>query len=335
MKKNDLKNYGLIGDIGGTNARFALVNLNDNDDIKLLEQKTLACVDYANINDAVSSFLSNANVDVKRIETASIAVAGTVESDWFEMTNNHWQFSIDAVTKKLGFKKISLLNDFAAIAWSLPLLRENEWIALGHGEVDAHAPVAVIGPGTGLGVGGFVPTSDGLYVLQTEGGHGDFAPTNDREIQILQYLMEKFSRVSNERLLSGPGLENIYAALKHANKISLPERTAAEITHAALEEKDIFCIKILNQFCAILGSVAGDLALMLGAKGGVYIAGGIVPRFVEFLQQSPFRQRFEAKGRFDIYNKKIATRVVMLEQPGLLGAAVHQCAINKVNKLKY
>lgn len=316
--------YGLVGDIGGTNARFALIDLENGGPPELLDEHKLLCAQYPSIDSAIEAYITGTNrAELSDIEAASIAVAGTVGGDNFSMTNNHWQFSISAVLQRLGVQRLDLLNDFAAIAWSIPLLTEQQLITVGGGCLMQGHPVAVIGPGTGLGVGGYVQTAAGISVLETEGGHASFAPGSEREIQVLSYLLNEFSRVSNERLLSGPGLENIYAAIAGIDRLSLPPRSAADITAAALEQQDTFCIEALNHFCAILGSVAGDLALTLGAKGGVYIAGGIVPRLIDFFQQSPFRRRFEAKGRFQSYNANIATRVIIAEHPGLLGAAAH------------
>lgn len=317
--------YALVGDIGGTNARFALVSLDLNQSIELIDLQTVSCDEYSNIDAAILDFLERSSLDRKQIHSASIAVAGAVAADEFNMTNNHWRFSVRAVAEKLSFKRITLLNDFAAIAWSIPSLRTDDWVAIGGGDCLDQEPVAVLGPGTGLGVGGFVSCgAQAIHVLETEGGHASFAPVDEQEIQILQYLQRRYPRVSSERLISGPGLENIYVALAEITGVAAPPRTAPEISRAASVDEDELCISAMQQFCATLGSVAGDLALTYGAKAGVYIAGGIAPRILEFLQASAFRQRFEAKGRFSAYNAAIATRVVTAAQPGLLGAAAHE-----------
>lgn len=316
--------FGLVADVGGTNARFALVELDNSVPVRLLAQQSLPTREFPNLIHAAKHYLNKIDVDKDRVGGGSIAVAGAIDGDWFEMTNNPWKFSVNKVCKELGFKRLELLNDFGAIAWSIPILKEDEFVSIGGGGCDPEAPVAVLGPGTGLGVGGYI-FKDGYFIaLQTEGGHASFAPQNDLEMEILKILKKKFERVSWERVLSGPGLENLYAALVQINGHVDKHLDAARITEYALQRGDKLCIQVLDQFCASLGTLAGDIALMLGAYGGVNIAGGIVPRFVNFFINSAFRQRFETKGRFSDYNASISTRLVIAEQPGLLGAAAHQ-----------
>ncbi|MBN1378062.1 MAG: glucokinase [Gammaproteobacteria bacterium] len=322
MNKNN--KYGLVADIGGTNARFALVELDSSEAVELLAQKTLPTADYQSLTDAASDYLQTAGYDQHTVLSGSFAVAGAINGDWFQMTNNPWAFSVQAVRQELGFESLHLLNDFGAIAWSIPTLKENEFIKIGGGESVPGVPVAVLGPGTGLGVGAYILQDDQFIALQTEGGHASFAPQNDLEVEIMVFLQKKYGRVSWERVLSGPGLENIYSALVHIKNIKDEQLNASQITQVALRENDALCIEVLNQFCASLGSLAGDVALTMGARGGVNIAGGIVPRFVDFFVASPFRERFEKKGRFSAYNAAIVTQLVVAEQPGLLGAAAHQ-----------
>ncbi len=326
---NRSRKYGLVADIGGTNARFALVELDAATAVELLAQETLPTVDYPNLSDAAKYYLQNVDYNREEIGSGSFAVAGAIDGDWFEMTNNPWAFSVQAVCSELDFDQLHLLNDFGAIAWSIPGLREDEFVSVGGGESDSDAPVAVLGPGTGLGVGGYILQDNHFTALQTEGGHASFAPQNDLEIEILKVLQSRFGRVSWERVLSGPGLENIYAALVEILQKSESTLSAKQITEGALLKGDALCIQALDQFCACLGSLAGDIALMLGARGGVNIAGGIVPRFVDFFVASSFRERFEMKGRFSEYNADISTHLVVAEQPGLLGAAAHQRALFK------
>jgi glucokinase len=321
--------YGLVADIGGTNARFALVELDNSAPVELLSQQTLPTVDYPNLSDAARFYLQSVNYDKNKVCSGSFAVAGAIDGDWFEMTNNPWAFSVQAVCKELGFEYLHLLNDFGAIAWSIPILKDDEFVRVGGGDSDPDVPVAVLGPGTGLGVGGYILQDDQFTALQTEGGHTSFAPQNDLEIEILKFLQKIHGRISWERVLSGPGLENLYSALTAINGKKTEQLSASQITRAALEKGDLQCIAVLNQFCACLGTLAGDVALMLGARGGVNIAGGIVPRFVDFFVASPFRERFEMKGRFSDYNAGIATQVVVAGQPGLLGAAAHQRSLRR------
>ena len=329
MSKN--KKYGLVADIGGTNARFALVDLDNNQAVELLAQQTLPTVDYPNLSDAAQHYLQTADFPKADIVSGSFAVAGAIDGDWFEMTNNPWAFSVKAVCADLDFEQLHLLNDFGAIAWAIPDLKVDEFVEIGGGKSESSKPVAVVGPGTGLGVGGYILEGDQFTALQTEGGHASFAPQNDLEIEILKILQARFTRVSWERVLSGPGLENIYAALLRITAQQGDVLTAKQITKGALERDDVLCVQALNQFCACLGTLAGDVALILGALGGVNIAGGIVPRFVDFFIDSPFRERFEYKGRFSDYTAGISTHLVVAEQPGLLGAAAHQRAQYKIS----
>jgi glucokinase len=321
---NSSMHYGLVADIGGTNARFALVEF-DGSRIRpeIMRQQVLRCDDYPSLEEAILAYYKAVAVAAERVIAATIAVAGPVHNDIFEMTNNHWRFSQSAVRKTLGYEHFVLINDFTALAWSVPCLTEQEYVAIGGGAAQASSVVGIVGPGTGLGVGGFVRGEKEFIALQTEGGHAGFAPCDEIETKILGILQREFGRVSNERLLSGPGLVNLYRALAVIRQEPARNMTAVEITDAAIQRGDLLCTETLKRFCSILGNVAGDLALTLGARGGIYIAGGIVPKFIEFLQASDFRERFEAKGRFQGYNAGIATRVIIADYPGLLGAAAH------------
>ncbi len=322
--------YGLIADIGGTNARFALVELVSQTSVVMLAVQKFRCADYPSLTAAVNAYIAPLAVAETQIKTATIAVAGALDGDWFEMTNNPWAFSIKAVERELALECLTVINDYTAIAWAISRFAEADYISVGGGQADSglHIPVGIVGPGTGLGMGGYIQGQHEFIALQAEGGHATFAPCNEVEIEILHILSKQYSRVSNERLLSGPGLVNIYQALAEIENLPAERRDAAAISSAAIEHDDVLCVRALNQFCATLGSVAGDLALTLGARAGVYIAGGIVPRFVDFFQQSPFRKRFEAKGRFSAYNAAIPTRLITNSQPGLLGAAANQLALH-------
>lgn len=318
--------YALVADIGGTHARFALITTESVAHPELTQVRLLKCNDYPNLDDAIRAYYQDIGADPKRVIAATIAVAGPVTGDHFSMTNNNWRFSQSEIRKALGYELFSLINDFTAIAWAIPGLREDEYATIGAAtHSDESAPVGIIGPGSGLGVGGFLRGGNGGIVpLQSEGGHSAFAPNDETELKILQILMRRYGRVSNERLLSGPGLVNIYQAFCEIREQPAHSLTAADITAAALDRSDEICRETLRRFCSVLGALAGDLALMLCAKGGVYIGGGIVPRFIHFLSDSEFRQSFEMKGRFRDYNAAIPTRVILAEFPGLLGAAAHR-----------
>ncbi|HEY3487023.1 MAG TPA: glucokinase [Gammaproteobacteria bacterium] len=314
----------LVADIGGTHARFAVVPILHQAQPELRGVRRLRCDSYSNLDEAVRAYYKDAGLDPSSVCTATVAVAGPVGGDRFGMTNNSWSFSRSAMQKLFGYEQFSVINDFAAVAWAIPYLRSDEYVTIGAQTADASAAVGIIGPGSGLGVGGFVRHEGIVIPLETEGGHSAFAPTDQTELQILQILARRFGRVSNERLLSGPGLTNLYRALAEIRMQPAQELSAAAISEAAVQGTDALCAETLQRFCAILGSVAGDLALTLGAKGGIYVAGGIVPKFIGFLQASEFRLRFEQKGRFHDYNAAIPTHVITAEHPGLLGAAVHR-----------
>lgn len=323
--KKPKNRLALVADIGGTHARFALITLESVAHPELTHIRLLKCSEYPNLDDAIRAYYKDTGVDPRQVIAATIAVAGPVTGDQFSMTNNNWRFSQSEIRKALAYEHFSLINDFTAIAWAIPGLREDEYVTIGAAtHADESAPVGIIGPGSGLGVGGFLRSGHGIVPLQSEGGHAAFAPGDETELQILQILMRRYGRVSNERLLSGPGLVNIYRALTEIRQQPAKELTAADITAAALDRSDELCRETLRRFCSILGAVAGDLALMLCAKGGVYIGGGIIPRFIHFLSDSEFRQNFEMKGRFREYNAAIPTRVILAEFPGLLGAAAHR-----------
>jgi len=306
----------LIADIGGTNARFALTF---GDSLEAHQAQNLAVDDFANIDDAINFYLETVGLDIpKRV---CIAIACPTHNDRISMTNNGWVFSKAELKQALGIEKLSVINDYAAMAMAAPNLTDVERLKVGGGEILTGFPVAVLGPGTGLGVSGLVHYHGHPTPIVTEGGHVDFAPTNEQEIEILRFLLRKYEHVSAERLLSGMGLENIYQALAAIRGEQVELLKPAQISALAFESADKLALETLDQFCAILGSVAGNTALTYGSQGGVFITGGIIPRMLNFFEQSSFRQRFEAKGRFVEYMQAIPTYVVTHKQPGLLGAA--------------
>ena len=219
-----------------------------------------------------------------------------------------------------------------AIAHAIPQLSDSQKVQIGAGNVIANKPISICGPGTGLGVANLVAQDKGWLGLSGEGGHVDFAPVDQQEIDILKFLATKYPRVSYEQLLSGLGLEQIYQALSFIKNGVEQQLPAKDITAQALNNSCDLCVETVAQFCRVLGSFAGNLALTLGSHGGVYIAGGIVPRFIEFLRNSDFRTRFEAKGRLSRLNQSIATFVVTEEQPGLIGAAAY---LKQLTTVKY
>ncbi|HEX5320311.1 MAG TPA: glucokinase [Stellaceae bacterium] len=295
----------LVGDIGGTNARFGLMSPRR----KLLHSQVLADSDYPGIAEAIAAFLDGRG-DLPAPRRGAIAIASPIAGDQVRMTNHPWRFSIEGLRRSLGFERLEIINDFTAQALALPHLGDGDKTRVGGGSAVAGRPLAVLGPGSGLGVSGLVPAGRKWIPLTGEGGHATMAPGDDRESAVLAHLRGRFDHVSAERCLSGPGLVNLYQALCAVDGAQAAQLTAAQITDAETAAADARCAEASDMFCAMLGAAAGNLALTLGAQGGVYIAGGIVPRLGSRFAASPFRARFEAKGRFRAYLAAIPTAVV-------------------------
>jgi glucokinase len=306
----------LVGDIGGTHARFGLMS----PDAKLLYSRTLADEDYSTIADALSAFLAGRG-PLPMPRQGAIAIASAITSDHVAMTNHPWSFSIQALKSQLGFDRLEVINDFTALALALPHLAADERVKVGGGAAVAGAPIAVLGPGSGLGVSGLVPYGRIWIPLAGEGGHATLAPASDRESAVLDRMRRNFDHVSAERALSGPGLVNLYTTLAELDGVPAQEYTAGQITDLAIRGADPRCAEATSIFCAMLGTMAGNLALTLGARGGVYIGGGIVPQLRQTFAESPFRERFEAKGRLQAYLAEIPTFVVIHPLPAFLGCA--------------
>jgi len=290
----------LVGDVGATNARFGLVS----PESVVLHTRTLAVADHPTIDDAVTTYLGERGA-LPMPHQGAIAIASAITGDRVAMTNHPWSFSISALKSQFGFHRLEVINDFTALALALPHLEPEHRLQVGDGTPAGGAPLGVLGPGSGLGVSGLIPAGTGWIPLAGEGGHATMAPATDRENAVLDRMRRHFDHVSAERVLSGPGLINLYNTL-----------AAFEIGAA-----DPVCAEATSVFCAMLGTMAGNLALTLGARGGVYIGGGIVPRLGQRFVQSPFRARFEAKGRFSEYLAVIPTWVVTHPLPAFLGCA--------------
>lgn len=317
----------LVADIGGTNARFgwqAAVGA------AITDVATLPCADHATPADALAAYLDGLGRAAPPL--CAIAIATPVTGDQVRMTNHGWAFSIAALQARFGFARLRVLNDFTALALALPTLADDERLQVGGGAPVADAAVALIGPGTGLGVSGLVPDGRGGFVpLQGEGGHATLAGRSPREQQVLDALAARHGHASAERAVSGPGLAELHAVLQALDAPGQPAAplTPAEVLRHALATGDAAddpagprCREALDLFCAFLGSAAGNLALTLGARGGVFIGGGIVPRLGAAFARSPFRDRFEAKGRFRGYLAAIPVWVITAAQsPALRGAA--------------
>jgi len=310
--------HAIVADIGGTNARFSRVDL---ETLALDHVVVYPCADFATLALALNYYRTEQQLtDIAHV---AVAIACPVNGDLVKMTNFFWQFSISETKAELGLAEFIVLNDFTAVAMCLPALTASEKVKFGAGASDASKPMAVLGAGTGLGVGHLIPTTHGYIPLPGEGGHVDWTAQNEQEWFIQRYLAAHFGHVSPERLLSGPGIESLYLAIAAYRGVTTEPKTAAEISQHALAKTDELCSAVIAQFFASLGGLAGDLALTLSTFGGVYVGGGIVPKLLPLLEDSEFRSRFEAKGRFTDFNRQIATYVVTAEQPGLLGCAVY------------
>lgn len=313
---NSNQEIALVGDIGGTNARLALVPAGQvtPEQIAILPSR-----DYANLDAAIIDYLKQAGVE--RASEACLAVASPVRGDQVRMTNSHWRFNISQLRKQFGWREFKVINDFTAMALGVLHVGQDELVKVCGGPGDPVRPKLVIGPGTGLGVSGLIPTHEGWTPLMSEGGHVDFAPTDDREMQILSILRARFGRVSAERILCGQGLLNLYQAHAEIGGTVAPLDSPEKITAAALDATDSLAWHTLRHFCEILGRVAGNAALTLGALGGVYICGGIVPRFLDFFLESSFPAAFMDKGRMRPLMESTPVYIVTAPYTGLLGAA--------------
>ena len=314
----------LVADIGGTNIRLAITDrFNNINDIETYE-----CQDFPHLSNVIYQYLTDKKL-LNRQVNACLAIACPVDDDAISMTNLPWQFSQKQLKKDLKLHSLTLINDYTAIGMAIPLLNDQQKVKIGGGEAILKKPIAVCGPGTGLGVANLVNIDDHWHCLGGEGGHTDFAPVDELDVKIFQQLKSTKQRISYEQLISGYGIEQIYQALVEINQqenntsstADTVKLSAKEISSKAISGDCATCFQALSQFCKVLGSFSGNLALTTGSFGGVYIAGGIVPRFVEFFQNSGFRERFEAKGRMSYLNQGTPTYVITESQPGLLGAA--------------
>ena len=314
----------IAGDIGGTNARFAII---EGD--KILFEKHYPSKDFNKFEDVFAIFVEDAPEQVPKC--ACLAVAGVVEGSRVEATNIPWTIDGNELKKRFGLKTLHLINDFEAAAWGITVLHKDHLVQIGGGKPISDGPKAILGAGTGLGQAILAPCNKGYRVLPSEGGHVDFAPRNEEEMRLLRYLMKEFPHVSVERILSGPGLVNIYKFLLEErdseesvfSKQSVKEKDqAALITQHALQGTDDLCRQAVRMFCSIYGAEAGNLALKCLATGGVYVAGGIALKILPILSEGGFRKAFEAKGRMEKVLKHIPTYVVISPHLGLLGAAL-------------
>ncbi len=305
----------LLADIGATNARFALLNGADIGTVA-----TYAVADYASPIEAARAFLAGPATG-HAPSTALIAAAGPVVNGRVVLTNAAWTVDAGRIRNGLGMADVQVLNDFEALGWSLPALRPDDITMLGVCDAAGHGTMAVMGPGSGFGLAAMASSASGEIVLVTEGGHVTLSSESRREDAIILALREQVHHVSVERVLSGPGLVQLYHAIARVDGTTVPERSSGEIVSHAIAGDCNVCRETLEQFCAFLGSTAGNVALALGTRGGLFIGGGIALRFTDFLRRSAFRERFEAKGRMSSYLARIPTAVIVRPDPAFLGLA--------------
>ncbi len=312
----------LAADIGGTNARFATATLGENARVQLGAQRNLRVEDHSGIESALEAYFADSGEPVP--ERAVLAVAGAVLDDQVILTNSRWSFSIRALKQRIGFRELQVINDFAAVAWAVPGLRECDLHAIGDAPgaaFDTAAVQVVLGPGTGLGAAAIRRDARGLAVLETEGGHASFAPHDEREIFILRFLQRRYGRVSYERLLCGEGLVNLHDACVHmarGRELRLHD-SAAVVAAARADDPD--ARSAIDLFCSILGRFAGDAVLLYGGWAGVYLAGGLLPHVLDERGEALFRGAFVDKGRFTPLLARTPTFRIGTPDVGTLGAA--------------
>jgi glucokinase len=313
-----IKQITLLADIGATNARFALsVGKTELQSIEVLQ-----CTDFTTVEDAIDCYLRSHGVS--KIDSICFAVAGPVIQGVVKVTNNHWLLDSAQLSKKYQLLDVSLLNDFESVAYSVTQLSKQELMPIGKQALSkkqaSSFTYVILGPGTGLGVAALVNRNNKTIPIVTEGGHASFAPINEIQLAILNCLRKKYKQVSNELLLSGAGIVNIYQALCEIHHEKVRFEDAAQIGLAAEHAEDQLCIQSLQVFFEVLGQVAGDLALTFAAFDGVYVAGGIVPRYQNMIEDSRFRAGFENKSQHRELLENTPTYLVTATHPGLIGA---------------
>lgn len=314
----------LLVDLGGTNVRFGVADPSLARPLLIDSIRRYRVADYDSLVSTAKHYLEDTGLKVHR---AIVAAAGRIDDgETVKVTNNPWAISAKQTATALSLDNVHLVNDFAAQSMAVTLLQKDDLVTVGTlpppviGAEDEQT-FAIVGPGTGLGVGGLLVRQGHCSVLQTEGGHAGFAAHSPEDIEILNYLNQKYGRVSNERLICGQGLVNLYDALCHIAGATVECMQPEEITARAKANSDPMCVRTVETFAGIFGSIAGDLVLTLGAWGGVYLTGGLIPVLLPWLTKGNFRERFEAKGRFRDIMEKVPTQAIMNPEPGLLGAA--------------
>ncbi|NNE37075.1 MAG: glucokinase [Gammaproteobacteria bacterium] len=315
--------YYLVADIGGTTSRLAIADHNNN----IYETVSKTNCDYKNLELLVKDYLAGIAVEIFP-DKAVFAVACPISGDEVELTNLDWHFSIDELCKVFSFEYLHVINDFVALSLAVPGFTAEDYVKIGAGDALPDSPIGVIGPGTGLGMSFLVPHANGWIPVSSEGGHVSLAPGNDWEDSIISNARKKFGHVSAERLLSGQGLPVLYQIIAELDGQQVIELDAGEISKRDIDKSDPVATNTIDTFMGLLGSVAGDMAVTIGAKGGIYIGGGILPKLSDRFIHSGFRQRFVEKGRFRGYLEKIPTFLITRNYASLEGLR------NYVNSLK-
>lgn len=305
----------LVADIGGTNARFGLID--DQSGVRAFSQKTLSNDDFASAADLLDAYLTNLP---EKPEAACLAIAGPVDNGRVQMTNRGWAFDCSDLSRQLGVK-VFALNDFAAMANCAPYLTEADTFTVRSGQAQDDQPLAILGPGTGFGCAALIPSASGWLTLPSEGGHAAIGCETDLERQVVSILAAQGDHISVEWLLCGAGMERLHSALAQVNGGDAVTYSAADITHAAIHQTDKLAEQTVTVFCEWLASVAGDKALTYGARGGVFLAGGILPRWKGLIEKTRFAERFASKGVMSDYLASVPVRVIDTENPALIGAA--------------
>ncbi len=306
----------LVADIGGTNARFALFK---GDPGGFASLSVLACDDYPSLTDAIRDYLTRTGNPA--VQEAVIAIATPILGDTVRMTNHHWSFSIEQTRRDVRLNTLLVINDFSALAMSLPYLKDSQLRRLDHHREDRAGVKAVLGPGTGLGVAGLVPTDSGWQAIATEGGHASFSPIDALELELLTLLWREHAHVSAERVISGPGIALLYRALCTIAGTLPAADNAAQIVELAASGACKTAQQTMYVFSGMLGALAGNVALTLGATGGVYLGGGVLGKLGATFDVDVFCRRFIDKGRFENYLDAIPRYLIVEEQPALIGAA--------------
>jgi len=305
----------LVGDIGGTNARFALVH---DREAPLQVFTSVETADFHSIEDAIASALNGSEIHPR---SALIDIAGPIGGDSIRLTNADWVIRPNDLIARIGMESVVFLNDFEALALALTALKDDDLVSTGGGAPAASGAKVVLGPGTGLGVGALVETA-GLWIpVPGEGGHVALGPAEEDEFALWPNLEPEMGRISAETLLSGRGLVNLYNGVVKTAGRPRSLTTPNAVTKAALDRSDPDAVRTLHLYARLLGRVAGDMALVFMARGGAYIAGGIPPRILPFLSDGEFRRAFEQKAPHQAVMEKIPSCVIIGENPALQGLA--------------